>query len=872
MGKMDGVGSPASHNTNYLGSGYSQSSSAANPIANSPDHFHSLEDPAPPPAYSTIADDGTLNRVAPLRSNTGNLMESLPVASTQAAAINYAATHALERDFAGAGAGAPRPFQESIDKFINSTTFSAYQKQGIQDYYQKYGVPIGIAHQLEALADHRFEFVMDNSPNTSSTQSLVAMSNEILQKVELLRHIPNQGIAIRVASSFNRPEVFKLDEKHPDQIFNDIKKFLQGVMPARQEVAPLKNIYDAVVGDAVVSNTKTIPYVFSARDLTGNKGKLSGLTKEARAQAKNLTKTLVNRPSDMAPTAFFPQSPIKASNEVIEKLDTVAKRVGVISPYEIEHATIIEGQSELFPYSIGIHTQASLLAPVSAFWDEIDEGKIFSKVELEQHLALPLTDQQYSNYFEKTLNRQARKFKRAEDEADAQPRYNASKLAGVTAHVLEFATSTQALEMDPSPHLQSMLHKFRTHPDWSPEVEAGINRYCEQKNVPIGMGMHLIDAVGRHHEINLDNSGSMILRSDQENESSSHLQRDLYGKLYDPQEHLHPSRLTEGKNTARRIGETLAFIPTKGVTFSPLNTDSSREIQTFNSSNDPNFLSNYNAAVNAVKLKGGTPLNEMTVGMKARAASRDCPTSGTIISDGGPTSNTAAYKPVALRPEGTIVDSPPVREMMFHLTNRDPQKLGITAAQCTNNPKATVWTNFGDNVCTNVNAVDDMPNEMGQVHAKQGSNFPYNEHIYTLALVLGSSNPLFDKLDEEGIYSKVDMECLLGRSMSGREYDQYYDQAYARQCDPESESVKSDPIEVLQNWGARRSAAAQLPAPSVGRSAFSKLLNSSSNSSQEAAGSKSTATGGISGNFGAASNDEQTKPEKKESRLKRFFK
>jgi len=57
-----------------------------------------------------------------------------------------------------------------------------------------------------------------------------------------------------------------------------------------------------------------------------------------------------------------------------------------------------------------MHIQASLLAPINTFWDEIDEGKLFSKDELEEHFGIPFDDDQYEQYFNKALDRQAKIF------------------------------------------------------------------------------------------------------------------------------------------------------------------------------------------------------------------------------------------------------------------------------------------------------------------------------------------------------------------------------------------------------------------------------------------------------------------------------
>lgn len=723
------------------------------------------EAPVSSPSYPTITNDGVVTRTGIPVAYAGRTVGAFPVAPTTEAAIAYANRMNAE-------------IQPSVQKFLNSPLFSAVQKKGIQEYYLKHSMPIGMAHQLEDLIGYRFEFILDDDKNTVP-HKFESMKREICKRIELLRHVPNAGIVIRTASNPDRPAMEVLvDEDNSTRVLSNIESFLRFARLASHKTPPFQQVYEEAVDNAVKTQAQTVLYVFSARDLAEGR---RIQTKEAQHLAKNLTKAVVNRPEDMVPTAFYPDSGKNASNEIINKLDTIAKKVGVIRPFDVESREVKDHQSEIFPFNEGCYIQASLLCPVNRFWDEIDEGRIFSKTELENHLGTPLTEQQYNAYFNKVLALQAEMFMKKDAGPEAKGNSEQEEERHFPRmHNIEFVTSTDSTSINGVPSLVKRLEEFRRHPDWTEEVERGINNLCRDNRIPIGMGLHMIQVVGRHHEFIIDNSGSMTL-------------------LADPEKPRGESRMDELKSRLRQAIKFLSYLPTKGVTISCLNDrqgDENHPHVIFPAANERDreqLLNKLNRFLPTIEPGGLTPLNGAVKKAYARANSRDEITNTIIFTDGEPSDNSPGFEEST--PRGStdhrlprIVGQRPVREFIKLLANRDAQKIPLTIAQTTNDRDAIAWTNLCDNVCKNVNAIDDMANEIREVRSQHGKNFPYDENIYVMALLLGNDNALFDGLDEGGIFSKVALETLYGHPMSDEEYNAYYDEAYALQCTPGTES------------------------------------------------------------------------------------
>lgn len=822
-----------------MGYGYPHNPSTSVPLYNP-------EAPVSPPYYPTIANDGTVIGI-PV-AWTRHTPEPFPVASTIEAAIAYA-----NRMNAA--------IQSSVLEFQNSPLFSDAQKKGIQDLYRKYAMPIGMAHQLKALVDYRFDFILDDHKDTSPNE-FESLKRRIFNRSEFLCHVPDTSIIIRTASNLYKPKKFETNKENPKQVLDNIERFLNSCQLARH-TPPFQTVYETSVGDAVNEQARTIPYVFSARDLTGGRRSQS---QETKRLAKNLTKAVVNRPEDMVPTAFYPASGNPASIEIINKLDTIAKKVAVIRPFKSESDEVKNQQSRMFPFNEGCYIQASLLAAINPFWDDVDEGRIFSKAELEFYLGTPITQQHYDAYFNEVLDRQAAMFMNREAASEAKETQKVKKNSGKlpSMHSVEFATTTYSESIYQVPSLLEKLEEFRRNPHWTPDVEEGINRLCTENRIPIGMGLHMIQVVGRHHEFNIDNSASMGLRADQED--------DMGRPLRDGKGVYHPSRMEELKSLLRKAGQFLSYLPTKGVTISSMfnqsgcPTNSCKTIE----SNDPKFLHKLEDILRTIEAVGGnTPLNQAAQNVYARANNRAEITNTIFFTDGEPTDNSPSFDRSHRAPHNSIVSRQPIREFIKLLTNRDPEKIPVTIAQTTNNPKAIAWTNLCDSVCKNVNAIDDKDNEIREVRAHHGKSFPYDDNIYAMSLLLGSDNKLFDGLDEDGIFKKVALETLYGRPMSDKEYDIYYDEAYALQCAPGTEELKSNPVSEYKD-GLNKASYSQAGRPESSSGGFLHKLGigKSSKHSEREAYSLPRNVGEGSGSSTAASQEgTSAKPKKTLMRL-----
>ena len=775
--------------------GASSSHSASSSTQRNPQHnpSSSTSSSTPPRYYPLIGDNGTISNPSSanlqehhrLAQQTGGMVTGVPV--PQSIVMGFPIAPTIEAALAynnrihgtgGASSSQNHPAcPPSVLKFLNSTVFSEAQKQGIQAFYRKYLIPIGMAHQLESLADCRREFILDDHKKTPP-HKFESMKQEICKWAELLVHIPKASISIRKSSDFYNSTTFTVDEAHSGLIFSNIANFLHSI-PQVSHSNSLQEVYQRSVREAVAESMKegqegrkTISYVFSARDLTGGNDRSTS----TMLLAKNLTKAVINRPENIVPTAFFPDSYNPASNEIIDKLDGVAKNVGVIRPFAFEYREVLKQQTEKFPFSEGCYIQASLLCPVNRFWDEIDEGRIFGKEELEDHLGIRLEEREYDDYYNSVLNRQAELFMQKQ-KAEKSKGASSSGRSSRSMHRVEFETSTNSPKVKDVPALMKRIEEFRNHPDYTPEVERGINRLCTENNIPIGMGLHMIQLAGRHHEFNIDDSWSMSTKEK--------------GSPYS-------SRMAELKALLEKTGKFLSYLPTKGVTISCLNhrfgdgKGASKHKIISVPSNHPQFLDEFKNTIRDIQLKREyiTPLNTAARAIYDRAGRRDEISNTIFFTDGEPYETN--------RPRITscerIVSSPDVRDFIKLLSNRDPQKIPVTIAQATNDPNAIAWTNLCDNVCKNVNAIDDKANETEEVRAHHGKHLPYDENIYVMALLLGNDNKLFDGLDEDGIFSKAALETLYGRPMKDTEYDRYYDDAYDLQCAPGTKLLTSDRV------------------------------------------------------------------------------
>lgn len=752
----------------------------ASPIDSRPQHLLDWDTPVPAPYYAVVNEHGQLEYPSYAKPTWAvNWPTAFPVAPTVQAASNYNKAQGHEHPM------------ESVQKFTNSTLFSPIQKQGIENFYKKYHMSIGIAHQLEALVNYQLEFILDDHTD-ASPHEFEFLKKEICKRVELLRHVPNAGITIRSFSEYKRPIVFHIqDENQSEQIFYNIRDNL--VQRAQSKhTDSFQKVYQTAVGDAAQSRIKTILYVFSARDLTNAKNPNSS---HVMGMAKDLTKAVVNRPADLVPTAFYPCSKNRTSNQIFNTLDTVAKRVGVISPFPEEFAQITQQQSKRFPFNEGFHIQASLLSPVSSFWDEIDEGRMFSKSELENHLGTTITPNDYDDYFNQVLDQQAAQFQANENQAASG--HTSKKTVSLPKTSFRFETNTKSSNVQLVPTLLEQIEAYRQNPAWTDEVEEGINRLCEDNQIPIGLGLHMFQAVEKHHEFNIDNSYSMNCRADQTDENDR--------PLTDPRGKHHQSRMEELKSLLTTAASLLSYLPTKGVTISTFYDKDGKQNHpqwtlSTTGRNRESFLHEFQEILAPIEPSGNTPLNRAGQNIYERARNRTEKTNVIFFTDGQPNDQSTSVQDNHRAPYGSMVSNKPIREFIKRLVNRDAEQMPVTIAQTTNNPRAVAWTNLADQVCYKTNAIDDLKNEIVEVRAHHGERFHYNEKIYALALLLGNDNPLFDGLDENGIFSKVELETLYGCPIKDQDYDRYFDEAYALQCQRGTEPIKSTPIAQYADW------------------------------------------------------------------------
>ncbi|MCL6271547.1 VWA domain-containing protein [Sansalvadorimonas sp. 2012CJ34-2] len=158
---------------------------------------------------------------------------------------------------------------------------------------------------------------------------------------------------------------------------------------------------------------------------------------------------------------------------------------------------------------------------------------------------------------------------------------------------------------------------------------------------------------------------------------------------------------------------------------------------------------------------GGTPLKAAFDAVFETGYSCDDRTFLYIASDGQPTD----CEPDALQ---HIVSS------------RDAERYPLCFLPCTNEENNISWMNMLDKE-KNVHVVDDPESEKEEIFKMQGVSFPVTSSFLLLSSLLGGIDPFFDRADEKYIYSKEELEEVVGYALSDDSYARYQSDAWKRQ-------------------------------------------------------------------------------------------
>ena len=217
-------------------------------------------------------------------------------------------------------------------------------------------------------------------------------------------------------------------------------------------------------------------------------------------------------------------------------------------------------------------------------------------------------------------------------------------------------------------------------------------------------------------------------------------------------------RWEEAEDRLHIMIDLLAYIPTKPIKISFLN--STEEIT----------LSRADLTPDQFKIEAHRRISE------AFATNR--PTNGT------PTyralkkafDNTAEPSMHYFFTDGVPSDRSP--EEVAHLINTraNPNQNALTLISCTNQDSDTEWMKLVDGTGSFVAEVDDYSDEKEEVLKKQGPAFPYTRGLWILCQLAGSINPHdLDAMDETLPFTKSTLDNILGRQLSGTEYQYYFE-------------------------------------------------------------------------------------------------
>jgi hypothetical protein len=728
--------------------------------------------PNNPPLYSHIDDNGDVRK--------GRLnADTLPIATNIDAARKYAAKQAKEAGF-----------RSSVETFEGNEKFTRAQRRGLQKLAGHYAVPAALLNEFERLAEHRIEFIFDNSSKSSATD-LKAARTKIYQMAQFLQFVPHKGIWIRPLNG--EPFEVKVDEKNPEAFLATLRARLNEVRTAGDECRSLAEAYEDCVTKAVSDDTKTMAYVFtSAKPNKGRSLPAFVSTQGKDKAAKEVTKLFVNRPAGLVPTVLIPNQSTSDQKKIdmVTNIDQVCSRVNTMRSFNIEQKKVQARQSNLFPFTEGIHLLASLLGAVDPFWDRMGEGRIFGKAELERLLGVPISDVLYKMYFDKAFDAQFKMFRAEEQEINSAQRTDSPKLEG------KRITSTKDASIKPGSSLGKAVQAFRKQCG-SEELENRVNKICTEENIPIRLGMELALKLQDHHLfLVVDNSKSM---------------RSPSGKT---------TRMEELKTLFDHLAPLLEGLPNKGVTLMPL--DGPITQYSGEETSGPDFKGAFLHAVDDIEATAtSSPLNQAFDTCQQMAQTMGLGGAVYVFTDGRPNdpspeqgeaikreysariASLTAYRDRSFaknleHEQMEKLEDVAIRRFVESAVNR-PDNMPLTLVPRSNNKASVQWLEFVDQVCKTTNTVDDSRTVVKRVRNRQGPSFPIDAGIYKAMLLGGGMSAQLDRInDNHGIYSRRELEEILGFDIADEDYDRYFDEAYARQCVRDTEKLA---VRSVGEWG-----------------------------------------------------------------------
>lgn len=295
------------------------------------------------------------------------------------------------------------------DKFKTSGLDHEKMLDQLTSLFAKYEVPVGMLAKLSVLSEYSLNVIIDDSgsmgANTDSLKS-AAMSEHLKKQfgsdnskmtrwqeeedrlhmmIDFLAYIPTGPIKVMC---MNRSDTFTLvhDHKTPEQFATEGhgaigNMFSRGPGGGTPTMALMKRSLSGASG-------KTMHYLFT-----------DGVPSDCSTE--DLAKYLSQRPSPQNnPLTLVSCTDEDSECEWMKEIEEIGPFMVEVDDYSDERDEVLHDQGPSFPYSRGFWIMCLLVGAINPNdLDAMDDSRPFTKYSLENLLGRPLTDVEYSKYW-----------------------------------------------------------------------------------------------------------------------------------------------------------------------------------------------------------------------------------------------------------------------------------------------------------------------------------------------------------------------------------------------------------------------------------------------------------------------------------------
>jgi hypothetical protein len=296
-----------------------------------------------------------------------------------------------------------------IDKFKTSGLDHEAMLDQLSTLFAKYEVPVGMLAKLSVLSEYNLNIIIDDSGSMcAQTDSLKldAMSEHLKKQfgtsrdkmtrwqeeedrlhmmVDFLAYIPTGPIKVMC---MNRSDTFTLvhDHKTPEQFAAEghnaiASMFSRGPGGGTPTMAMMKKTFSEFTGP-------TMHYLFTDGVPSDcSTGQLAEYLKN-RSNPQNNPLTLVSCTDE------------DSECEWMKEIEEIGPYMVEVDDYSDEREEVLHDQGPSFPYSRGFWIMCLLVGAINPNdLDAMDDSRPFTKYTLENLLGRPLTDVEYSKYW-----------------------------------------------------------------------------------------------------------------------------------------------------------------------------------------------------------------------------------------------------------------------------------------------------------------------------------------------------------------------------------------------------------------------------------------------------------------------------------------